>query len=217
MTQHAQLFASAETLALESVDWFEDRVFVFFPPPQVETLPVVFHRITSAPGSTTRRLIDSLTSELFTARFVSPPNRDIYIRGDSEWRSKVNGELRRPLSITNTRRQRHNHRSASSRVERCSPWVHIVCSTWRRGAEPRVPVSSSLALRSVTLSCARRKDERVDYFTKHNCRRVSDNLCYFFLRNCEFARCAHFFFSQPSVWSGALMLGVRTIWKGTLW
>lgn len=39
MTQHARLFASAETLALESVDWLEDRIFVFFPPPSSRTAP----------------------------------------------------------------------------------------------------------------------------------------------------------------------------------
>lgn len=174
--------------------------------------PVVFHRITSAPGSTTRRLIDSLTSELFTARFVSPPNRDIYtgrfrMAKQSQWRVT-------PAFVSHKyspAKAQSPERVVSSRaVLAVSAYCLQHLTARRRASCSRV--SSSLALRSVTLSCARRKDERVDYFTKHNCRRVSDNLCYFFLRNCEFARCAHFFFFfQPSVWSGALMLGVRTI------
>lgn len=93
MTRHAQLFAPAETLALESADWFEDRVFVFFPPPRVEPLP---RRISPGhfglPGSI-HETLDWQPDERVAYRsfcFPSPP-RHIYagrfrMAKQSQWR-----------------------------------------------------------------------------------------------------------------------------------
>lgn len=152
-------------------------------------------------------------SELFTARLFALPLR--YMEDTRLW-GKVNGELHGPLSVTNAATaQSLEHVVLSRAVLAVSAYClqHLTIQH-----EASCSSVKSTGPQKCDIVLCGEKDELVDYVTKHNCQWCIAIWVFFFFTTVSFTK-AFFFFLQffTAVWSGALILHVHTIWKGTLW